>query len=515
MSPLEQRSMPVAETGRPPLAMPAAVGVEMWERFSFYGMQAIMAYYLYHQASEGGLGIDRAQATALMGAYGAAVYLCTLAGGWLADRLLGAERTLFTGALTLVAGHLALSLLPGGWGVATGLVLVAMGSGALKTAAITVLGHAYPGGDDARRDAGFQLFYLGINVGALFGPLLTGWLSARHGFGVGFGAAAALMVIGLLNYLALRRRYLAELGPRAADALQRPGNPLPIRSAVAPIGIVLTACALIALLVTTGRLALGNLATLLLVVILAAAVGLFVQMLGSPRVSTAERARVRAFIPLFIASSTFWSVLNQTYGVFAVYSDVRLDRHLGGFEMPAAWTQSFNPAYILLLSLPMALLWTRLGQRGPCSATKMCLGVVISGCGMLVLLPFAAQGAASTPVLALAAAVLVITLGELLVGPVGMSATTAHAPAAFRTRFSALYFLSMALGTSLAGVLSRWYNPQNAAAERRYFLACGLGAIAIGLATLQFSRARSRVEASKVLGAPPGRPESQPAELPA
>lgn len=468
--------------------MPAAVGVEMWERFSFYGMQAIMAYYLYHQASDGGLGIDRAQATALMGAYGAAVYLCTLAGGWLADRLLGAERTLLAGALTLVAGHLSLSLLPGGWGVATGLALVAIGSGSLKTAAITVLGHAYPGGDDARRDAGFQLFYLGINVGALFGPLLTGWLASRYGFGLGFGAAAALMVIGLLNYLALRRRYLAELGPRAAEALQRPGNPLPPGRAAAPIAVAALGCAAIAGLVITGRLALGSLATLLLVATLAAAVGLFAQMLGSPRVSPAERSRVRAFIPLFIASSAFWSVLNQTYGVFAVYSDVRLDRHLGGFEMPAAWTQSFNPAYILLLSVPMALLWTRLGQRGPGSATKMSVGVMISGLGMLVLLPFAGQGAGSTPVLALATAVLVITLGELLVGPVGMSATTAHAPSAFRTRFSALYFLSMALGTSLAGVLSRWYNPESAAAEHRYFLACGLGAIAIGLVTLRLSR---------------------------
>ncbi|MEL4359131.1 oligopeptide:H+ symporter [Luteococcus sp. H154] len=468
--------------------MPAAVGVEMWERFSFYGMQAIMAYYLYHQASDGGLGIDRGQATALMGAYGAAVYLCTLAGGWLADRLLGAERTLFTGALTLVAGHLALSLLPGGWGVAVGLSLVAIGSGSLKTAAITVLGHAY--GEQARRDAGFQLFYLGINVGALFGPLLTGWLSARYGFPVGFGAAAALMIVGLVDYWALRSRYLAQLGNQAANALQQPGNPLPPSRAVAPIGGALLGCAGIASLVISGRMALASLATLLLLATLAAAVGLFGQMLGSHLVSHDERRRVIAFIPLFVASSAFWSVLNQTYGVFAVYSDVRLDRHLGSFEMPAAWTQSFNPAYILLLSLPMALLWAKLGSRGPSSATKMSLGVVISGFGMLVLLPFAGQGAASTPVLALALAVLVITLGELLVGPVGMSATTAHAPAAFRTRFSALYFLSMALGTSLAGVLSRWYNPDNATAEHRYFLACGLGAIAIGLATLYLSRER-------------------------
>lgn len=452
-----------------------------------------MAYYLYHQATEGGLGLERTHATALMGAYGAAVYLCTLAGGWVADRLLGAERTLLGGALLLVAGHLALGTLPGGWGVATGLCLVAVGSGALKTAAITVLGHAYGGDADARRDAGFQLFYLGINIGALFGPLLTGWLSARHGYRIGFTAAAVLMVIGLAHYVALRRRYVADLGPAAALAVTRPGNPLPANRALPGIGGVLVGCLVLAGLLATGRLPLASLATVLLVLTIAAAIGLFAQMLTSPRVTTEERRRVLAFIPLFIASSAFWSVLNQTYGVFAVYSDVRLDRRIGSFEIPAAWTQSFNPAYILLLSLPMAWLWTQLGERRPASAVnssavKMCVGVMVSGLGLLVLLPFAGQGAASTPVLALAVAVLVITLGELLVGPVCMSATTAHAPAAFRTRFSALYFLTMALGTSLAGVLSGWYNPDSATAERRYFLACGLATIAVGALTLWATR---------------------------
>lgn len=492
MTHVEQRSI-LAGASVQPLAMPATVGVEMWERFSFYGMQAIMAYYLYHQVSQGGLGLERSQATALMGAYGAAVYLCTLAGGWVADCLLGAERTLLGGALLLVAGHLALGTLPGGWGVASGLCLVAVGSGALKTAAITVLGHAYGGDADARRDAGFQLFYLGINIGALFGPLLTGWLSAHYGYRTGFTAAAVLMGIGLAHYVALRGRYLGHLGETAARAITRPGNPLPAAQVLPSISGVLIGLLALAGLLATGQLPLSGLATLLLVVTVAAAVGLFAQMLTSPRVTADERRRVLAFIPLFIASSAFWSVLNQTYGVFAVYSDVRLDRRIGSFEIPAAWTQSFNPAYILVLSLPMAWLWTRLGERRPgsalnTSAVKMCVGVTVSGLGLLVLLPFAGQGASSTPVLALAAAVLVITLGELLVGPVCMSATTAHAPAAFRTRFSALYFLTMALGTSLAGVLSGWYDPDSASAERRYFLACGLATMAAGALTLGATR---------------------------
>lgn len=462
--------------------MPAAVGVEMWERFSFYGMQAILVYYLYHRVSDGGLGIERATATALMGAYGAIVYLCTLAGGWLADRVLGAERTLLGGALSLVAGHAALSLVPGSPGVGLGLGLVAIGSGSLKTAAITVLGHAYPRDDAARRDAGFQLFYLGINIGALLGPLLTGWLAQRHGYHVGFGAAALLMVLGLVNYLALRRRLLRLLSPEAATAITRPGNPESTVRTITTVALTLAGVGALAGLVTTGVLALGDLALVLLGVTVVAAVTIFVQMLTSSRVNPREKQRVVAFIPLFIASSAFWSVLNQTYGVFAVYSDVRLDRHVLGHIMPAAWTESFNPAYVLLLSAPMALLWGRLGHRDPGSDVKMATGVVISGFGLLVLLPF--SGAASVPVWALALSVFVITLGELLVGPVGMSATTGHAPAAFRTRFSALYFLTMALGTSLAGVLSRWYNPHDATAERTYFVACAMGAITIGVVTL-------------------------------
>ena len=183
---------------RHPLAMPATVSIEMWERFSFYGMQAILAYYLYYATTDGGLGLERAQATTLLGAYGASVYLCTLAGGWIGDRLIGTERTLLTGGIALMVGHLSLSTLSGGAGATFGLALIAIGSGFVKTAAITILGHAYPT-DDPRRDAGFQLFYLGINIGAVLGPLLTGWLSTKYTFHTGFLAAAGLMGSGLIT----------------------------------------------------------------------------------------------------------------------------------------------------------------------------------------------------------------------------------------------------------------------------------------------------------------------------
>ena len=476
----------ISPTLKHPLAMPATVSIEMWERFSFYGMQAILGYYLYHATTDGGLGLERTQATTLLGAYGAFVYLCTLAGGWVADRFLGAEKTLLSGCISLMIGHLTLSTIPGGLGATLGLMLIAIGSGFLKTAAITILGNVYPA-DDPRRDTGFQLFYLGINIGAVAGPLLTGWLSTRWGFHAGFFAACVLMGIGLGVYLALRRRYLGALTPETTIALTQPPNPTALPRAFLAITGAVAALAVLAGAVRTGIIALSDLATILLAITLCAALGLFVAMLRSDKVTTAERRRLVSYIPIFIASCAFWSVLNQTYGVLAVYSDVRLDRSfmLAGkmFEIPAAWTQSLNPFYILTLSVPMAWAWAKIGSRAPSAAKKMGAGVMITGAGMLVLLPFAGSGPASTPFVALALCVLVVSFGELLVGPVGMSATTAHAPEAYRTRFSALYFLTLAIGTSLAGVLSQFYNPDSEAVEFRYFLCCGVGTMIIGCVT--------------------------------
>ncbi|MCX7536950.1 oligopeptide:H+ symporter [Corynebacterium sp. P5875] len=488
MTTFEQRSTapsaPASLPGRGRILISVA-GVEMWERFSFYGMQAIMLYYLYHSATDGGLGIDRADATALMGAYGSLVYLCTLGGGWVADRLTGAEKTLLGGALILVAGHLILALVPGTPGVTAGLLAAAVGSGALKASAITVLGIAFAG-DEGRRDASFQIFYLGINIGALLGPLLTGWLQTSHGFHYGFGAAAVLMLVGLANYLLTRSPGIAA----------GPSDPLPASSRPRLLAVAAGSVVIAVVAVGTGWLNAGSAANVFLALTLGAAVVLFARMLRDDSLEEVERRKVTAFIPVFLASTAFWSVLNQTYGVFAVYSDIRLNRTMELFgsvhEVPASWTQSLNPAYILILSGPAALLWTRLGDRVG-SATKMAVGVIISGCGLLVLLPFVGGGPGSTPFLALAAAVLVITCGELLVGPVGMSTTTALAPASYGTRFSALYFLTMAAGTAAAGVISRLYNPDDAAAERIYFTACGLAVIVIGAVVLALGRRINRL----------------------
>ncbi len=190
-----------------PIGLTNLFGVELWERFSFYGMLTILGYYLYYTAAEGGLGLSKATATGMVGAYGGLVYLSTVLGGWIADRLLGGmERTVFYGGgVVVMLGHIALAVLPGLSGVGAGLVLVALGSGgALKANASSLLGTLYEKGD-ARADGGFTLFYLGINLGAFAGPLITGLLQTRIGFHYGFGAAAIGMALGLTQYVVFRR----------------------------------------------------------------------------------------------------------------------------------------------------------------------------------------------------------------------------------------------------------------------------------------------------------------------
>ncbi|WP_426717950.1 peptide MFS transporter [Corynebacterium auriscanis] len=455
-----------------PPALPAIAGVEMWERFSFYGMQAILTYYLYDQAQ--GLALEQSHATALVGAYGALLYLFTFAGGWVADRVLGAERTLLTGAGLLIAGHLSLSLIPGFPGLFAGLLPLALGSGLLKTAAITILGAAFPP-EAGARDGAFQIFYLGINIGALFGPMLTGWLAQTRGYHVGFGAAALLMAIGCAMYLALRSRMLSNLDSAGRALVTQPANPL------APRRLVLVfVCAAVAIAagiwsITTGVITPNRMAFGLLIATVTVAVALFVVMLTSSQVNADERTRIVGFIPLFVASTMYWALQSQTYGVLAVYSDQRLDRTIGSFEVPAAWTQSLNPFYILVFTLPIAgVLATR---AMPGRNRLMGGGLALAGAGILSLLPFAHS--ASVPFLALAVCILLMSLGELFIGPIGMAATAAHAPTAFATRFSALFFLSLAIGTSLAGSLSTFYSAET---ELAYLVVVGLVPIATGLA---------------------------------
>jgi len=453
-----------------PWALANLFGVELWERFSFYGMQGILLIYLYYTATQGGLGIDKATAASIVGAYGGLVYLSTVLGAWLSDRLLGAERVLFYSAAVVMAGHIALALVPGVVGVGIGLVLVALGSGGVKANATSLVGTLYAE-NDQRRDAGFSLFYLGINVGALMGPLLTGLLQKNLGFHYGFGLAAVGMAIGLTQY-AFGRKNLPDAANDVPNPLPTNRRALAIAAGVAVVGVIVV-------LAVLGLLPADKLSTIVIVVSALAAVAYVVVILSSRKVDRVERQRVLAFIPLFIASAAFWSLYQQQFTVVTFYSDERLDRNLFGWEMPVSWVQSINPVFIILLSGVFAALWTRLGDRQPSTPIKFAAGTVIMGVAFLLFLPLAGGGPHSAPLLALIGILLVFTIAELLISPVGLSVTTKLAPNAFRTQMVALFFLSIALGTAASGTLAKYYSED---AEVVYFGVLGAIAIVLGLA---------------------------------
>ena len=458
-------------------------GVEMWERFSFYGMQGIVLLYLYYTASQGGLGMDEGTASAVIGAYGGLVYLSTIPGAWLADRVLGSERTLFYSACLIMVGHIALSVLPGYTGVIAGLLMVGIGSGGLKANATALVGTLYAEGDE-RRDAGFSLFYLGINLGALFGPLLTGLLQQEVGFHVGFAAAALGMFLGLVQYTIGRKQL-----PEAAHEVH---NPLPASERGKFVALAVVAAAAIVALVLAGFVTAENLATWVIWATVVGAVALFLRIITSKKVSAVERGRVWAFVPMFLASTAFWSLYQQQFTVVTIYSDTRLNRDLFGWEMPVSWVQSVNPVFIIVLAGVFAALWTRLGPKQPSTPMKFALGTAIMGVAFLLFIPMAGGGAHSAPLLGLIGILLVFTIAELLLSPVGLSLATKLAPEAFRTQMVSLFFLSVALGSVLAGYLGKFYSADHEAA---YFGVLGLISVAVALVLAAFTKPIRRLMA--------------------
>ncbi|MGH3868479.1 MAG: peptide MFS transporter [Pseudonocardiaceae bacterium] len=460
-----------------PRGLGTLFGVEMWERFSFYGMQASLTLYLYYQVAGAhpGLGLPKATATSLVGGYGGLAYVSTIAGCWIADRVLGAERTLYYSAVLVMIGHIALAILPGFLGVGVGLACVALGSGGVKGNASAVIGTLYTENDE-RRDAGFSLYYMGINIGALIGPLLTGLTRSTLGFHYAFGVAAIGMAAGLIQYMIGRR----NLGTEASVV----PNPLPRCRWAMVTGAAVGVVAVGVFLVLAGAITATNLSDVVVLVCGVASVVYFVVILTSSKITVVERSRILSFIPLFIANAAFWSLYQQQFTVVEIYGDGRMDRNLFGWQMPTEWVTSFNPVFIILLAPVFALLWIKLGPRQPSTPIKFALGTVIMGLAFLLFLPWSSGVGPTTPLLAVALILLVFTIGELLISPVGLSLATKISPRVFRSQTVALSFLSVALGTAMSGSLASYYSP---AREAPYFSILGVVAIIVGLILIGLS----------------------------
>ncbi|MBE1500251.1 POT family proton-dependent oligopeptide transporter [Amycolatopsis lexingtonensis] len=447
-------------------------GVEMWERFSYYGMLGILPIYLYYQVDQGGLGLAQESALGIVGAYGGLVYLSAVVGAWVADRLLGSERTLFYSAVLIMIGHISLALLPGLAGIGVGLVCVAVGSGGLKSNATAIVGTLYAEGDE-RRDAGFTIFYMGVNLGGFVGPLLTGLAQTQVGFHLGFGLAAIGMALGLIQYTFGRK----NLGDKAKEV----PNPLPSSQRALAVGAALLLVAAILVLVVSGVVNPGNLADVVVWVVGVISVIYFLVILTSGKITGVERSRVLSFIPMFIASAVFFSLYQQQFTVVAAYTDQRLNRSLFGWEMPVSWVNSINPVFIIVFAPVLAALWTKLGERQPSTPMKFVLGTVLMGAAFLLFLPMVGSGKNASPMLAMVGILFVFTIAELCLSPVGLSLSTKLAPEAFRTQMVALNFLSISFGTAMSGKLAEYYTVDD---EAPYFST--VGGVAIGVGVLLF-----------------------------
>ncbi|MEU5262488.1 peptide MFS transporter [Amycolatopsis sp. NPDC021455] len=444
-------------------------GVEMWERFSYYGMLGILPIYLYYKVEQGGLGLAQESALGIVGAYGGLVYLSAVVGAWVADRLLGSERTLFYSAVLIMIGHISLALLPGLAGIGVGLVCVAVGSGGLKSNATAIVGTLYAEGDE-RRDAGFTIFYMGVNLGGFVGPLLTGIAQTEVGFHLGFGLAAIGMALGLTQYTFGRK----NLGDKAKEV----PNPLPASQRALAIGAAVVLVAAIVTLVVTGVVNPGNLADVVVWAVGVISVVYFLVILTSGKITAVERSRVLSFMPMFIASAVFFSLYQQQFTVVAAYTDQRLDRSLFGWEMPVSWVSSINPVFIIVFAPILAALWTKLGERQPSTPMKFVLGTVLMGAAFLLFLPMVGSGKNASPLLAIVGILFVFTIAELCLSPVGLSLSTKLAPEAFRTQMVALNFLSISFGTAMSGKLAEYYSVDD---EAPYFSTVGLVAIGVGI----------------------------------
>jgi POT family proton-dependent oligopeptide transporter len=454
-----------------PRALSTLFFAEMWERFSYYGMRALLMLFLVEAVSRGGLGLDDRGAAAIYGLYTAGVYIASLPGGWIADRLLGGQRAVFWGALGITLGHLLLAIAGDLSMFCVGLAVIVLGTGLLKPNIATLVGALYPEGG-ARRDAGFTVFYMGINLGAWLGPLVTALLAQRYGWHVGFLAAAIGMALGL-GWFTLTR---AQLGGAGALPPPHPRGEAGRRGdwrLLLGCGVVIAA---LAGLMASGRLGVSalELRDHSIYLIVSLVVLYFGYMLLFAGLTSAEKRRVLVLLVLFLASAVFWSGFEQAGSSMTLFAERYTDRMIGTFEIPTGWFQSLNSTFIILFAPLFSALWIWLGKRHRdlSTAAKFIIGLLGMGLGFVVMAAgsrIVAGGGMAGPVW-LILAYLLHTWGELALSPVGMSATTKLVPARFVGQSMGLWYASLSLGNLVASQIAGEFDATNLGAMPGQYL---------------------------------------------
>ena len=466
---------------------------EMWERFSYYGIRPLLVIFMSAALADGGFGIERSQASAIVGIYAASVYLASLPGGWVADRLLGLRRAIMLGAVLISLGHIfigfssfAHSRVP----FFLGLVFIVLGTGLLKPNISAIVGDLYPEGG-ARRDAGFSIFYMGINSGAVLGQLLTGVLGESIGWHWGFGIAGVGMLIGLAWFAISSRRTLGNLGldiARDPDPVKQARQERFIKLGVA-VGLGLLA--LVIVLAATGVLILnpqviGRNMTYVLVG-LTLLYFAYVFMFGG--LNREEKKRIFVILILFFFAAIFWAGFEQAPTSLNLFALDFTQRVYFGWQIPAIWFQVINSVFIVLLAPVFAAIWLALDRRGanPSSPVKFSLGLLFAGLGFAVMVPAANMVVASGGTLKvspmwLAVSYILQTVGELCLSPVGLSTMTKLSPRKYVGQMMGIWFLATSVGNLIAGLVGGNVDPEKLEQMPNLFI--GTTAALVGAAIL-------------------------------
>ena len=442
---------------------------EMWERFSYYGMRALLTLFMVAPVAVGGLGFDNRRAGIIYGTYAMSVYMLSIPGGFLADNFLGARRSVLLGGIVIACGHFTLAL-RSETTFFMGLVLIALGTGLLKPNISTMVGSLYEAGD-VRRDAGFSIFYTGINIGAFSAPLITGWLaqsdqfkSLLEGWGMdpthswhwGFATAGIGMTIGLVVYVMTGNR-IAHVGNPPASGAGRPWVALGVvlMGATGLFGLVLLSD-------MQARFAWIRYGYVIVPVLAIVWFGFQASL---------DAKRIAAVLVFSLAALVFWAVFEQAGSTIALFGDKLTRTEVFGYKFPSAWFQSVNSLFVMTLAPLFALLWVKLGNRQPSSPTKFVIGLVFLGLSFLLMVPVArmtVEGKVSP--FWIVGLFFLQTLGELCLSPVGLSTMTKLAPPKFLGLVMGIWFLAAALGNKLAGVMASEFTSTDGYALAKFFL---------------------------------------------
>ncbi|MBM3512306.1 MAG: peptide MFS transporter [Alphaproteobacteria bacterium] len=447
---------------------------EMWERFSYYGLRALLILYMTAAVAEGGLGWDVGTAGAIYGTYTALVYLMSVPGGWLADKVFGQRRAVLYGGISIAAGHFSMATPIPAFFV-LGLALIIIGTGLLKPNISAIVGQLYASTDE-RRDAGFSIFYMGINLGAFLGPFITGylaqdpgWRETLTGWGMnpanawhwGFGAAGVGMTLGLIQYV-LGAKNLGEAGVAASGASTPELARHFRRRAVQYAGAAVAVLVVFALLAALGAITVT--ATLIRDVVGASLLVITVVFFGmlflDKSWTTEERGRLWVIFLFFLAAALFWSVFDQAGSTMNLFADRNTENTLFGWAFPSSWYQSLNPLYIILFAPVFAAVWQGLGARQPSAPVKLAVALIGAAVSFWVLAAAAMisgeEGRVSP--LWLVGIYLIQTWAELCLSPVGLSSMSKLAPAKIVGAMMGVWFLGTSVGNFFAGQMATFYD---------------------------------------------------------